>query len=451
MKAPQALNICFILCLLGVLPLHAQKTRFNAEILSTAIASTQDEIPFWLNANTGNEFSEFTNFAGALHGVFTMAFSNASLEAGAYVYARDGVDKNVQRRDLYIQFKNSWLKATAGSKQRDEAFFGLSSTNQNYLYANNARPLPGLIIEANTPLTLFKRFKIDWGIAHYQLNDDRFVKDTRVHYKRLNLQTQVSQKMSITLGVQHFAQWAGTSPEFGKLNDDLDAFINVFIANRSNELGLEGEIENAVGNHLGSFLFRTDVATNVGDVAFYHEHPFEDGSGTAFKNFPDGVWGLTFAPYNTKFIKGFLYEYVDTRSQSVRGDSGRPDNYFTNFVYPSGWTYEQNIIGAPFFIVDKSIDVSSSQRSIIGSRFKVHHIGVAGAFQNVEWSFKTSFSKNLGTHGRPLATPLKNVYTGAEMSYHYRTNHTIALLTGVDVSSVSETIIAGGLSYKYTF
>ena len=90
---------------------------------------------------------------------------------------------------LTFQFENSWLLATVGSKKQKEMLDGLSATNQNFLCSGNARPLPGILLEANNPLKISNTFGLDWGIGHYELNDNRFVNGTHVHYKRLALIT----------------------------------------------------------------------------------------------------------------------------------------------------------------------------------------------------------------------------------------------------------------------
>jgi hypothetical protein len=339
------LSILFIIALL-TMSLYGQKSDFKAEISNTVIASTQDKIPFWLRANTGFEFSEVTNVSGVFDGMYAYDFGNLKIEAGAYFFARDGLETAIQRRDLYAQATHKWFRVIAGAKKREEAFWGLSITNKNYLYSNNARPLPGLI---NEPFTIGKFFNSDLGIAHYQRNDERFVVNMRVHYKRLNVSSQISTKCKLTCGLQHFVQWAGTSPVSGKLKNNLGGYWNVFIANKTTELGLEGELENAVGNYLGSYLFRYDLVRSKGEIFFYHEHPFEVGSGTAFKNLPDGVWGFTFKPLSNKIINRVLYEYVDSRSQSASANNNRTDSYVSNSIYRSGWTFEENIIGNPFF------------------------------------------------------------------------------------------------------
>jgi len=65
-----------------------------------------------------------------------------------------------------------------GVKNPEVKLDDLSSSNQNFLYSGNSRALPGIILEANKPFPIFKALTVDWGIAHYELNDDRFVDGT---------------------------------------------------------------------------------------------------------------------------------------------------------------------------------------------------------------------------------------------------------------------------------
>jgi hypothetical protein len=121
--------------------------------------------------------------------------------------------------------------------------------------SGNARALPGLIIEANNPLAISKSVAIDWGIAQYFLNDDRYVENSKIHYKRLGLTWNINDRNGLNFKIQHFAVWGGTSPETGDLPDDFTAFTKVFLASRCNEDAEAGEQQNAIGNHLGSYLF----------------------------------------------------------------------------------------------------------------------------------------------------------------------------------------------------
>ncbi len=446
MKSLQA-----IFFLLSTLVVTAQNIEVDGTIEVTGVGSNEESLPFWMYANTNTSFAPETNFSGtaAVKGVYH--FENASLEAGLGYFYRDGVTDELQRRDLYVKFQNNWLNATVGAKRHDTRIDGLSATNKNFLWSQNARPIPGLILEANKPVKISETFGIDWGIAHYSLNDDRYVDNTRVHYKRIGLITRFNEKHKLTLRLQHFAQWGGTSPVFGELPDDLDAFIDVFFAKKSTETNVVGEQVNALGNHLGTFLLDYEFRTNVGDFSVYHEHPFEDGSGTRWANFPDGVWGIYYQPTNKKVISSIVYEYIDTADQSGRSQDSGFDNYFSNSLYRSGWAYEGNIIGVPFIMIDPELEISGANSPIIGNRVRVHHFGVSGSFRKIDWILKSSYAINLGTYRVPMNPNSKNWHNYISGSYSTIKYGTFTLIGGVDFSNLVDTIIGGGVSYKYSF
>ncbi|MBE9489976.1 MAG: hypothetical protein IMY67_06755 [Bacteroidetes bacterium] len=428
--------------------LSAQDIDIIGAISSSVILSNQDQIPFWMHTNTNTALGATTNVTSTGEINATYHFKSSFLEVGAAVFYRDGVEDNFQRRDVYVRYKNSWLSTTLGAKKQDAEQEGLSVTNKNFIWSSNARPLTGFIVEANNPLKASSTFAIDWGIAHYSLNDDRYVSDTWVHYKRLGLIVTFNENHKITARIQHFAQWAGTSPTYGDLPDDFSAFIEVFFAK---ETTAEGENINALGNHIGSYLLDYEFKTSIGDFSVYHEHPFEDGSGSRLANFPDGVWGVYFSPKKTKFMSNLLYEYIDTTDQSgSSGVSGR-DNYFNNNLYRSGWTYEGNIIGVPLIFADSSIQITDATSPIVSNRVRAHHFGVMGSFKNIDWTLKTTYSKSLGTYNTPFIPTLETWFNYVSFSYNTDKYGEFMGLGGVDFSPETDTIIGGGISYKYIF
>ncbi|AFL82344.1 hypothetical protein Aeqsu_2903 [Aequorivita sublithincola DSM 14238] len=429
----------------------SQELDIKGKVEAKTILANEDENPFWFHTNTDYSVSELTNFSATAELAGSLTFSSFKINAGGAVYGRDGVEDAVQRRDLYAQFENSWLLVTVGAKKRAVLLDGLSSTNQNFLWSGNARPLPGLILEANNPFKISKTFSVDWGIAHYQLNDTRYVKNPNLHYKRLGIITNFNEKQKLTLRVQHFAQWGGTSPEIGKLKSGFKDFVNVFFAHNTEEIGVENETINKLGNHLGSLFMNYELKNKFGEFSIYHDHYIEDGSGTRFANFPDGLWGLYFKPNNQKIIASILYEYIDTVDQSgISVGSGR-DNYFSNSIYRSGWTYEGNIIGIPFMLYDKNLPLSTISSRFISNRSKTHHIGIAGKLKMLEWQLKTTYTKYLGTYGRPLNPELKAYYNYGSLAYKNEKLGTFKVMGGVDFSNVSSTVVGGGIEYSYSF
>lgn len=428
-----------------------QGIEWEGKVGITGLYSSEENNPFWTIINTDGQFGTTTDFSGL--GEVTASYSlseNVDLSAGAAFFYRNGLDNEFARRDLYLEFTNKWLRATAGAKRKEQLADGLSATNKNFLYSGNTRPLTGLLVEAKEPSRLSETFSLDWGIAHYQLNDDRYVKDVRVHYKRLGLITTFNENHKLTAQIQHFVQWAGTSPTFGKLPSDFKAFAKVFTANKGDEINVEGELPNAVGNHLGTYLLDYAFNTSLGEFSIYHEHPFEDGSGTALLNFPDGVWGVHFKPAQNRIVSGFLYEYITTIDQSKSDVSGF-DNYFRNSVYRSGWSYDGMVIGMPFILIDPSTVVNEQNSPIISNREQVHHFGIMGSVKKLDWMLKTTWVSHLGGFANPFDPQLDLWHNYASVLYTTEKYGAFKLFGGVDSGKLIQNTFGAGLEYYYSF
>lgn len=445
-------NFILLACTLCSAITLAQDVTWNGHLRATGIFSSEDTLPFWLYTNTNTEIGQETDYAGlasiqASYQLKDSVYLNADITA----MARNGFEDDIQRRDLYLQFKNTWLKATLGSKAAAVAFNGLSASNKNFIFSTNARPLPGVLLEANKPLAISKTFAIDWGIGHYMLNDNRYIDDVRVHYKRLGLITTLNDKSKLSLQLQHYAQWAGTAPDGAELQNDFDAFTNVFIASKGDKDGSFGEALNAVGNHLGTYFIQYEMPTKHGRFAAYHDHPFEDGSGTRFANFPDGIWGISFEPTNQKLITQVIYEYIDSSDQSGTDGNSGFDGYFGNSTYRSGWTYEGQVIGLPFILNDPSIVLNDMNSQFISNRSRVHHLGLMGSVKQFDWKVKTSYFTNFGTYRKPFDPTVNSWLNYASVAYKTTNYGTFTLLGAFDVVDVSDNNAALAFQYSYSF
>ena len=424
----------------------------HLSLTAMGFGATGDNLPFWMYRNTNGRIDAETNVAGLLRGSISYYLSEKSyFEFGAGAVASNGNKNSLRRDELYLSYVNPWLKVTLGSKNPYEEFQGLSVVAKDFLLSGNAKALPGLIVEAPEPLMLSKTFGIDWGIAHYALNDDRYVDNTKVHYKRLALVVNLDEKNQFVGGIEHYAQWAGTSPVYGKLPSSFNDFLTVFYAGRSNQDTVLGEELNSLGNHLGIYNFEYNFTPSSGRFSFYHQHPFEDGSGTSFKNFPDGIWGFYFGPNTVDFdgfITGFLLEYVQTTNQSGSGlesGTGR-DNYFSNSVYQSGWTYHNNVIGLPFIIPS-----DGDPSSILYNRTRAINIGFAAKKKN--WSFKSkmSLANNYGSFVAPIEPKEFAIYNYLNTTYSMEEYGNLSLLLGFDYSDQNKDTFGAGLTYTYSY
>ncbi|RDK87340.1 capsule assembly protein Wzi [Marinirhabdus gelatinilytica] len=443
---------CFILCSCIVLFAQISKSQeidWSANTSLLGGIGTNDALPFWFYSTTENRWGASSNSSALAEASVNYPLSeNASISAMVSVYYRDDVLNELQRKELYARFRNTWLEASIGAFSMVNPTAPLSATNKNIIFSGNTRPMLGVLLQAPTPLEIGNTFALDWGLGHFEQNDDRFVSDTRIHYKRLGLWVKFNTNNKVKLQIQHFAQWGGTSPVFGELNDDFDAFVDVFTARRANEIQVEGEILNAVGNHLGSYLLDYYTETKWGGFNFYHEHLFEDGSGSGFKNFPDGVWGLAFQPNKSKWIKGVSYEFITTKDQS---GPERPDGYFGNNVYRSGWSYEGLVIGLPFIGYDSSLQINEVNSPIFNNRVQVHHLAASGSVKNFSWLLKTSFVENFGTYRQPFQPSTKVRYHFINVRYNSEGWGQIETLLGWDALQTVDDNFGIGLGYSYQF
>lgn len=370
-----------------------QNLEINGEVNLHGFLSNKDELPFWMYANTRGRIVEDSDLAG--WGGLTARYKlseSAGFEAGGAVLYSNRLWDEVSVDEAYLKFYNDWLEVVGGRKQKEELYRGLSATNESFAWSLNARPLPGIQVKIARPIYLNEAntfgFEASWN--EYFMGKERFVKDTRLHHKSFFL-VYKNDLWHFKAGIQHFAQWAGDSPKSGKQPSNLKDYIRVVTGRGGGESAVEGDRINALGNHLGTYELYITRKFKDFKLKFIYNHFFEDGSGTRFANFPDGRYGL-FLDHkeDNRLVNGLLYEFYYTRNQSKNSTSPhKNDNYFDNRVtYNSGWTYQGNIIGVPFF------DYDSENFRMPGNKFIAHHFGISGNLnqRSVTLPYKLLFS-----------------------------------------------------------
>ena len=377
--------------------LQAQQINYEGFGSLTGIVNSQEESPFWIHSNQRGRIDESSNISAFFTAKATYEFSeNASLEVGLGGLFHDGYSEKLQLDESYLGFQNTWLLAHVGRKQKTELYDGLSASNQNILWSLNARPLPGISFQTKQPIYFWKNagLAFEASLEEFITDDERYVKDTRVHHKSFHLIFNKIQNFEFKVGLQHFVQWGGTSPVFGKLPGSFNDYINVFTGKEGND-NVSGEEANALGNHLGSYEVYLNTSINNYKVEILYNHLFEDGSGRVLRNTPDGRYGVFIKnPDSNNIINSLMYEFYYTKDQSddnITTDGS--DNYFNNNLYRSGWTYESRILGVPFITLD------DDRFRINNNKIIVHHIGIAGIVKDLPYKFLASYRKNYGGKG----------------------------------------------------
>ncbi|WP_029035311.1 capsule assembly Wzi family protein [Salinimicrobium terrae] len=417
------------------------------------MGGTGENLPFWMHSNNRGRIGKESNLLGVTSLLAEYSFYNGStLSIGAGVFSGDQLHNEIAVDQAYVEFKNNWFKITAGAKQQPEIYNGLSGTNNSILHSLNARPFPGLKVATAHPLMIVPGigFEAEW--AEYLLEEDRLIPWTRVHQKSLHLVLQPSNDWEITAGLLHFAQWGGTSPEWGEQPAGPTDYLKIVTGRHGGEAAIETERQNSLGNHLGSWELNVRKQFEFSSVEFIYNSIFEDGSGSRLANFPDGRYGIFWKSREEEgFLSALMYEFYYTKDQSQTGPH-LYDQYFNSYLYRSGWTYHEKVIGAPFFLYDKEVD------QIINNKFIVHHLGISGNILTptdiYPYRFLLSYAQNEGTYGRSLF-PSGETEKKLSLLFHTRLynslyeNFQIDLHVAADYSNMAVPNYAAGVRLKY--
>lgn len=421
----------------------AQNFSFSGNFIAKGIIFSSDESPFWFHSNQRGRVDESTNISTFASGLMTYELNeNARFLVGAGLLYQEGYSDKLQLDESFFGFENSWAEIHVGRKQRRELYRGLSASNENILWSLNARPLPGLSVKTLRPVYFLPKagLAFEAGLEEFFTDDDRFVPDTRIHHKSFNLIFSGIRNFEFNVGLHHFVQWAGISPEFGKLPGSFDDYLRVVSGMGTGEEVGGGNEVNGLGNHLGSYI--AGIKTSIGNynINVIYNHLFEDGSGMRLGNTPDGRYGVFVEDKEAgKWIDAFMYEFYYTKHQSYTssGTDGK-DNYFNNNLYRSGWTYKNRILGLPFITLD------SERFRVANNNVVAHHLGISGvAFSSHPYKLLTSYRQNYGAKGGGnLRDDVLSTYLDLNV---YNNSFDVNLQIGADFNSVASPKFGAGI------
>lgn len=437
-----------LLLMLAALPVYGQEYRLDWDVSLSAAGATTGALPFW--AVTGkNGIVPSTHSAFAVAGTdFTYssrpgvevyagfklsgstvpaAFSAVGAAPAIRGYEAAGPASRTWRgavNELYAGVGWKMLRLDLGMIDRETGYGGLSLTGGNIVWSGNTRSAPGYNLQVDWVEIPGTRgiFALKANYADYKMLDDRYVDGPLLHNKSLFARFRLHSRVHLTLGLEQWSMWGGTSPRNGKQPQSFSDYVRVVCGMSGGEDATLSDQINVLGDHRGRELIQVDWAADRFTLTFAHDIPFDDGSGMGFQNFPDGVNTLCLA-FNDKdrWVNEILYEFVFTKCQSgsrhdrpAKPDElerdpdkktyiiGGNDNYFNNGEYRSGWTYYGRTAGLPLF-TPMPADADGLVTGICNNRVVAHHIGIGGKFaRRIPYRFKATYSRNYGQYSQRM-------------------------------------------------
>jgi len=358
------------------------------------LVSSGSDLPFWFTSNQQGIFEQANKNYKLVDLKLDKTFNIGSsknwdyLYGGRIIYA-DGASTYHQFNEWYagVRYKSFQLKA--GAFPEETVYNGLSSTNGNIDWSNNARPMPRIRVSTNEYIRLpFGKNSKFWKDVTFKamydegfFNDNsRYVKNAHLHHKSLYLRKKVSPREHVTIGGDHYAMWGGTSPDFGELPGFKSYLRSVFFLSGSEDAP-EGDQIYFSGNHLGMFYLDYEKTYPSGTFTMYLNHPW-DHVPAIVHNLFDNLIGLNFRCNKKGFISDILFETMYTADQGQVMHVRDP----------------QDPLASPFFspmVIKNGINYGTGN-----NRVALMHLAFKGYLNsNLSWKYFFSYARSAGTYG----------------------------------------------------
>ena len=440
---------CLGLAAEGVAQEEQEATSYRAELFGSAASG--DNTPFWMVSNR--------------RGIVPLDANNGYLRAGAFheqSFGRDfrwsaGLDivatapryHNVFIQQAYAEIGYRCLLLSVGSKERYTSLWDRQLSSGDLVYSTNARPIPevNLSIPEFTPVPGTRGWmqvkgdfavgrSFDKGYLEHATNERQtYVDNVLWHHKSLYVKIQDTKggfPLSGVIGVQHWAQWGGTSsnPRIGKQPQSIKDLLRVICGSEGGGDATSSDQINVLGNHYGSYDFKLTYSRPEWQLSAYYQHFFDDKSGMIFVNGTDGLWGAQLDLPRSRWLSKVVVEYLVTRDQSGPfhfidfdheahpGVGGGNDDYYNNSEYTTGASYFNRSIGSPL-ITSPEYNGDGSV-GFKNTRVRDWHLAAEGELSpRVSYRLLVSGMNNWGRHMMPFLKRKRSASGLVDITYRH--------------------------------
>lgn len=288
------------------------------------------------------------------------------------------------------------------------------------------------------------------------------------HYKSIYFRTDPRRPFSVTAGAQIASVFGGETVWYHngeetkrvKNRSNFKAFMQALVPR---ENGVEGFYE---GSHLGSWDFSFRYLFQSGrQLRAYVMNLWENGSGMAFKNGWDRLYGLEYRSSSSGWIDAAVVEYLDFTNQGgpihwdlddapgttldVKPATG-DDNYYNNDFFNSYANFGMSM-GSPF--LKSPVYNTDGNLQFTDNRVRGFHIGISGT-PLPAWSYRllTGYRSSWGTYRNPRLSVAHDFSAMAEVTYRPAAVGGLQIKAQIaaDRGSIYGDCTGGSLSVIYT-
>ncbi|RKD91977.1 capsule assembly protein Wzi [Mangrovibacterium diazotrophicum] len=405
----------------SIAPISEENT-YGAFMTAGLFATTDGTVPFWMRSRRFGSIPADGLSASIIAGAHKEYDNtpNQLFAWGAGVEARFNAASNSELILIegYTKGRLGVFQLKAGRFRETTGLVDSTLSSGAFSVSGNALGIPQIQIGFpdywDVPLTNGV-FALKWSLVHgwmgtYTINDDdgNLRLETYLHQKSIYGRLgKPSWKVKFYAGLNHQVTWGNEKqiyPSWGLSN--FETYKYVFLGKA---YGTSSIPESKVGNHLGSI--DQAMEWDMKSVLFtgYHQFFYDIGGLAKLSNAKDGLWGISLKNKSPKESswqwQKFLVEFLYSKSQGGEVDSKpRPsgaEDYYNNFLYYEGWSYQGENLGNPLFTTKKYIQEgypAKSYQYYPNNRLMAFHGGAD--FSVYDWQCRAllTYSVNWGTY-----------------------------------------------------
>lgn len=402
--------------------------------------------PFWLRSNQYNTVPLRGSFGtirfGILRDYKPRPDSTAKRKSrfnwgfGLYAVANVGPKPTADNPaillpDAYVKIRFGALELFAGNRREVVGIGDTLLTSGFVAWSGNAMPFPKIQVHTPdyVPIGFTKKLlAVRAGYAHGWLINS-YIQGSYLHQKYLYGRIgKPGWRVRLYAGLNHQVQWGGRADYLigtplalnGNLPSSFHDYLSLVTGSYpdalENDRFTSFDGTNRLGNHVGNYDLALEWRGSRSNWLLYHQHMYDDASGLALQNIPDGLTGLRFLNHsmkNTRFqLQRVVLEWLSTTDQS--GPTFDPtaryqgaDNYFNHSQYREGWSYRGCTLGTPFIMPRYDLTPAIANTYIgngfyPNNRIAAYYIGTVSAFRHGPiLTTRLSYSRNFGSYKQP--------------------------------------------------
>jgi len=416
----------YLTLLLGLIVIRsaAQTGLVNGSLQVQGIAATAHNTPFWFRSNQFGSIplpGSSASVIGAIHMDYDTAHSRL-MDWGASLEVRGDMGEKARATLIegYGKLRVSIFELKAG---RIKEIMGLVDTTLSsgaFAVSGNALGIPK--VEVSIP----EYFQLPWFGRLFAFKGNfaqGWIGEVPVQYKHLDSNIHIyawwhqksfyvrlgkpSWRLKLYGGINHQVYWGQENKVFGKgynLSNWRTYWDVVTVRTYNN---------SKVGKHLGSADMGLTYDWDNTRLFLYHQFFISEGALAHLANLRDGLSGISLTNLADEqrlfHWSKLLFEFFCSKNQAgypwSRYTPSGDENYYNNYEYAEGWSYNGLALGNPFISTRTSTRAGlpdDPQDYFNNNRVVAFHLGVQGAVDKWYFTVKLSYSMNYGTFGTSI-------------------------------------------------